>query len=632
MPNPNRKSFLKQLPLAVRVPLWKLFRSNALLQNDIEGDIYSVDGTKVLDSAGSGAIVADITGDLTGNADTATLAATVTVVDSTDATSYIALFDSATGNMAIKTDAGLTYNSTTGEITATLIAGPLSGNVTGNVLADDTNPIITSNATPALSTIQSGKIDQEWAFALTGINQYGHEQDFDCSGTLTGNTSVVGLYMDVAGNVVNDGNTYNQSGGVFRSILTAGTYQYNNVVFAYTDMAAGTVTNNYGFEAQVFTTGGTATNSHGINLYVAEFGGVIGTGFGAKVTLEGDATTWYGYYADGSSIATGTNYGIYTTGFANDWLGGTLVSMPGGTLDLGVTGNTGQKGVLNVYGQGTVSDVGGTIIVHPSEDNLGSFLGFYMSVNALDCRLGPSTQQDSISYTAGGNGWHFTEGEVRVGADGTVRGQLQLFGQTLTTGGIMTIDTGAGATLTGWTFDANSEDLLIGPNTDTNMVTLAGATLQLQVTGTGGLDVTGPISFGTIAHGAVLTVNGTYEGETISRVIDTAAAVFSEGLYLAADGNYEHSDADAASTMPCTAIALEAYEAATAKLLLIRGMVCNTAWTWSAPGVLLYASTTAGAFTETAPAGSGDQVQVIGYALSADTIWFDPDLTMVEIA
>ncbi len=41
-------------------------------------------------------------------------AATITVVDSTDATSYVALFDSATGNLAIKTDLGITYDSTTG--------------------------------------------------------------------------------------------------------------------------------------------------------------------------------------------------------------------------------------------------------------------------------------------------------------------------------------------------------------------------------------------------------------------------------------------------------------------------------------------------------------------------------------
>ena len=59
-------------------------------------------------------------------------ASTVTVVDSTDETSFVAIFDSATGSLPVKTDAGLTYNASTGILTATGFAGPLTGAVTGN--------------------------------------------------------------------------------------------------------------------------------------------------------------------------------------------------------------------------------------------------------------------------------------------------------------------------------------------------------------------------------------------------------------------------------------------------------------------------------------------------------------------
>src|SRR3989344_4718146 len=62
--------------------------------------------------------------------DLATLASTVTVVDSTDATSFIAMFDSATGSLAAKTDGGLTYDATTGTLTATAFVGPLTGSAT----------------------------------------------------------------------------------------------------------------------------------------------------------------------------------------------------------------------------------------------------------------------------------------------------------------------------------------------------------------------------------------------------------------------------------------------------------------------------------------------------------------------
>ena len=63
---------------------------------------------------------------LTGTAAAATLAATVTVIDSTDTSSFVALFDSATGDLAAKTDAGLAYNSGTGMLTATGFTGPIT--------------------------------------------------------------------------------------------------------------------------------------------------------------------------------------------------------------------------------------------------------------------------------------------------------------------------------------------------------------------------------------------------------------------------------------------------------------------------------------------------------------------------
>jgi cytoskeletal protein CcmA (bactofilin family) len=57
----------------------------------------------------------------TGTATVATLANTVVVVDSTDTTSFIAMFDSATGDLAAKTDGALKYNAGTGELESTLI-------------------------------------------------------------------------------------------------------------------------------------------------------------------------------------------------------------------------------------------------------------------------------------------------------------------------------------------------------------------------------------------------------------------------------------------------------------------------------------------------------------------------------
>ena len=68
----------------------------------------------------------------------------LTVADSTDATSFVAIFDSATGSLSAKTDAGLTYNASTGMLTATGLTGPLTGNASTATAA--ASQVITDNA------------------------------------------------------------------------------------------------------------------------------------------------------------------------------------------------------------------------------------------------------------------------------------------------------------------------------------------------------------------------------------------------------------------------------------------------------------------------------------------------------
>tara|TARA_R100001594_G_scaffold31094_1_gene57993 strand:- start:1631 stop:4657 length:3027 start_codon:yes stop_codon:yes gene_type:complete len=67
----------------------------------------------------TGNLVGNVTGDVSGSSATTTLASTVTVVDSSDTTAFPAFFDSATGSLAIKTDASnLTYNASTGVLSS----------------------------------------------------------------------------------------------------------------------------------------------------------------------------------------------------------------------------------------------------------------------------------------------------------------------------------------------------------------------------------------------------------------------------------------------------------------------------------------------------------------------------------
>jgi hypothetical protein len=54
---------------------------------------------------------------------------TVTVADTTDTTCFVGLWESATGDIGPKSDAGITYNAGTGTLTATAFAGPLTGTI-----------------------------------------------------------------------------------------------------------------------------------------------------------------------------------------------------------------------------------------------------------------------------------------------------------------------------------------------------------------------------------------------------------------------------------------------------------------------------------------------------------------------
>ncbi len=127
------------------------------------------------------------------------------------------------------------------------------------------------------------------------------------------------------------------------------------------------------------------------------------------------------------------------------------------------------------------------------------------------------------------------------------------------------------------------------------------------------------------ALGTDLTAVGLIDSVTV----DTNATGIGAALYLAADGNYDEADADAAATMPVTALALETGTGT--KKILLQGYIRKDAWTWT-PGGLIYADVTTGALSQTAPSGSGDQVQVVGWAKSADILYFNPSLVLVEVA
>jgi len=129
-------------PLA-NTKIWIGSASNVAAEFALSGDATM---------AANGAVTVSTAAACSGNAATATLASTVTVADSSDTTAFPAFFDSATGSLAIMTDASnLTYNASTGVLTATGFAGPLTGNVTGD--ASGSAATVTGAAQTAITSV-----------------------------------------------------------------------------------------------------------------------------------------------------------------------------------------------------------------------------------------------------------------------------------------------------------------------------------------------------------------------------------------------------------------------------------------------------------------------------------------------
>lgn len=131
---------------------------------------------------------------------------------------------------------------------------------------------------------------------------------------------------------------------------------------------------------------------------------------------------------------------------------------------------------------------------------------------------------------------------------------------------------------------------------------------------------------------SALTANNTWSG--LSAIL-TAGEVLALGksVYLkGADSRAWKALATATGTMPAIALATCATVGGTEYEFLLLGFMRYDTWAWT-PGGLLYVSrATAGELTQTLPALSGEQVQVVGVAITAHIILWNPSYELVEIS
>jgi hypothetical protein len=176
----------------------------------------------------------------------------------------------------------------------------------------------------------------------------------------------------------------------------------------------------------------------------------------------------------------------------------------------------------------------------------------------------------------------------------------------------------------------------IGVDHSTLVIDDAGGTKNVQVVGNATLGAT---------DSDVHTLNGTLNlnsapaDETCSGTTATFQA--GEGLnrgdvvyFKPADSKMYKADADLPATSRAVAIAAENIVLDDTGRFLLQGFVKDVgtfAGAYTA-GDVLYTHTTGGPPNRVAPSGTGDSVQVIGWAVDGDTVYFDPGSTIIEIA
>lgn len=223
------------------------------------------------------------------------------------------------------------------------------------------------------------------------------------------------------------------------------------------------------------------------------------------------------------------------------------------------------------------------------------FTAAAMGANAIDITKARNTKTLSADTT-------FTYSATP--SDGGEFG-LELTGHTAVTTVTLpanTIDGGRQVTITSFVMPANTTAFLYFRRVGSNYYVFGVPTPNIVVFST-----------------ANLTPDDTYEGNVIGGLLAGATIAQWEAVYLGGSSTWLLADANGSSTYPCRGLAVAAYSSTNPALVIDKGVVRNDAWAWT-PGGDVYLSTTAGGLTQTAPSTSGDKIQKIGYALTADIL------------
>ena len=251
--------------------------------------------------------------------------------------------------------------------------------------------------------------------------------------------------------------------------------------------------------------------------------------------------------------------------------------------------------------------------------------GFNYSSGAGGLVLMADNAAGTIRFASGGNAERMridTSGRLGIGTTNPTA-ILSLNTSTAASGGIAF---GSDTNLYRSAANVLSTDdaFVVGGSLDvTGASTLAGLTFT-NATGTL-LSVTERTFDGTpnTDHSAVGEVTMTFNAGTTTVAMDL--------LYMASDGEWGLADASASTTASgMLAIGLTSGTNGNALNVALPGsFVRDDSWNWT-PGNRIFLSETTAGYTTSTPSTTNSVIRVIGYAVTADVIYFNPDNTLIE--
>jgi hypothetical protein len=121
-------------------------------------------------------------------------------------------------------------------------------------------------------------------------------------------------------------------------------------------------------------------------------------------------------------------------------------------------------------------------------------------------------------------------------------------------------------------------------------------------------------------------IDDTWNGRSTNTFNAGATIAQFEAVYLDSSSTWQLTDADAAATAGSITVSLAGAAGTAAnplRVILPGTFVRNDAWNWTIGGTI-YLDVTPGALTQTAPSGTDDVIRIVGYAVTADVIFWNP--------